>query len=265
MIFDVDTMTDVRYFSLAGDPEVAIQRSTMTTNHRKQQPITSSYPDRTMITLQHEIETPRCRGPRSRVLFWSLLLLTVVKKCCYCTAFVLPATTIKAKTSGASFDPRPTPTNTQLQPLLHNINNKRRHSSDHTRHYLLALNEPAVIQHFFTSMFTCSMGPVPLTQACVINAIGFTILLQPLSKMLTPSGLLNAFVLGTSLWATLGWKGWSVCVAYLFLGVLVTKIRFHEKEQMGIAEKRGGKRGPENLWYVVVVLGAWFRRCFVSS
>lgn len=68
--------------------------------------------------------------------------------------------------------------------------------------------------------------------------------------MLTGPGIINGVILGTSLWATLGWKGWTVCVAYLFLGVLVTKVKFAEKEKLGIAEKRGGKRGPENLWYV---------------
>ena len=39
----------------------------------------------------------------------------------------------------------------------------------------------------------------------------------------------------------------SVCVLYLFLGQLVTKIGFDEKEALGIAEGRGGRRGPENV------------------
>ena len=28
----------------------------------------------------------------------------------------------------------------------------------------------------------------------------------------------------------------------------VTKVRFAEKEKRGIAESRGGRRGPENVW-----------------
>jgi uncharacterized protein (TIGR00297 family) len=35
---------------------------------------------------------------------------------------------------------------------------------------------------------------------------------------------------------------------YLFLGQAVTKVRFEEKEKRGIAEGRGGRRGPENVW-----------------
>lgn len=39
-----------------------------------------------------------------------------------------------------------------------------------------------------------------------------------------------------------------MCVLYLFLGQIVTKVGFTEKEELGIAEKRGGRRGPENVW-----------------
>jgi uncharacterized protein (TIGR00297 family) len=50
------------------------------------------------------------------------------------------------------------------------------------------------------------------------------------------------------LWMTLGWRGWTVCVLYLFLGQLVTKVGFDKKTALGIAEGRGGRRGPENVW-----------------
>jgi len=36
--------------------------------------------------------------------------------------------------------------------------------------------------------------------------------------------------------------------AYFVLGSAVTKIKMKEKEEAGIAEKRGGARGPENVW-----------------
>lgn len=63
-----------------------------------------------------------------------------------------------------------------------------------------------------------------------------------------PSGLVHAFALGTMLWTALGWRGWTICVAYLFLGKTVMKVGFDEKELHGIAEGRGGRRGPENVW-----------------
>jgi len=93
-----------------------------------------------------------------------------------------------------------------------------------------------------------SSGPVPLFQSFGLNAFLFTTLSPKLLTMLTPAGFLHSCALGTFLWNALGYKGWSLCVLYLFLGQLVTKIRFAEKEKAGISEKRGGRRGPENVW-----------------
>jgi hypothetical protein len=67
-------------------------------------------------------------------------------------------------------------------------------------------------------------------------------------RWLTSSGLLHAWILGVALWSTLGWRGWLICVLYLVFGSLVTKVKQKEKEAKGIAEKRGGARGPENVW-----------------
>jgi uncharacterized protein (TIGR00297 family) len=66
--------------------------------------------------------------------------------------------------------------------------------------------------------------------------------------LLTPSGWIHAGILGTVLWGTLGPAGWLVVVAYLALGSLVTRIGFHRKQERGLAEGRGGRRGPENVW-----------------
>lgn len=91
-------------------------------------------------------------------------------------------------------------------------------------------------------------GNVPLWQAAGLNAILFALLSKKLFKSLTPEGFAHSFALGTLLWTTLGWRGWSLCVLYLIAGNLVTKVRFAEKEKRGLAEKRGGRRGPENVW-----------------
>ena len=37
-------------------------------------------------------------------------------------------------------------------------------------------------------------------------------------------------------------------VAYLVLGSLVTRLGLREKQDRGLAEARGGRRGPENVW-----------------
>ena len=66
--------------------------------------------------------------------------------------------------------------------------------------------------------------------------------------LMTKGGWISAGVLGSILWGCLSWQGWSSVVTYLFLGSLVTKIGYKFKNEKGIAEKRGGKRGPENVW-----------------
>jgi uncharacterized protein (TIGR00297 family) len=102
-------------------------------------------------------------------------------------------------------------------------------------------------QGIVTSVFRHS-GPVPLLQAFAINAVLFNVVRSKLLSALTTSGYVHAMILGTMLWATLGWRGWLYCVTYLILGQVVTKVGFADKERRGIAESRGGRRGPENVW-----------------
>ena len=67
-------------------------------------------------------------------------------------------------------------------------------------------------------------------------------------KLLTPMGIAHAWVLGVTVWGTLGWAGYAVVMFYFLVGSGVTRIGMAEKEAAGIAEKRGGARGPENVW-----------------
>ncbi len=66
--------------------------------------------------------------------------------------------------------------------------------------------------------------------------------------LLTPAGWLHAGILGTILWGALGWRGWLAVVLYLLAGSLVTRLGFRRKQDAGLAEARGGRRGPENVW-----------------
>lgn len=67
-------------------------------------------------------------------------------------------------------------------------------------------------------------------------------------KLLTPAGLLHGWFLGVVIWGTLGWQGYLVVMAYFLIGSAVTRIGMAQKEAAGIAEKRSGARGPENVW-----------------
>ena len=66
--------------------------------------------------------------------------------------------------------------------------------------------------------------------------------------LMTKGGWISAGILGTILWGCFSWQGWMAVVIYLLFGSLVTKIGYKFKKEQGIAEKRGGRRGPENVW-----------------
>jgi uncharacterized protein (TIGR00297 family) len=79
--------------------------------------------------------------------------------------------------------------------------------------------------------------------------LGLGLVSWPIIKnLLTPMGFLHAWILGVIVWATLGWQGYGVVVFYFLVGSGVTKIGIAQKEAAGIAEKRSGARGPENVW-----------------
>jgi len=85
-------------------------------------------------------------------------------------------------------------------------------------------------------------------QALVANGAWVALLWQVPKVPLTKAGLVHAGLLGLGLWTFLGLPGWLVGVTYLVLGSLATKVKMKEKERLGVAEKRGGARGPENVW-----------------
>jgi len=65
-------------------------------------------------------------------------------------------------------------------------------------------------------------------QALVVNAV--LIGLAQRTPLLTTRGWIHAAALGTMLWGSLGWRGWSAVVVYLVLGSVVTRIGFRNKQ-----------------------------------
>jgi len=80
---------------------------------------------------------------------------------------------------------------------------------------------------------------------CINFILIYTFIKIPL---MTKGGWISAGILGTILWGCLSWQGWISVVIYLLFGSLVTKIGYKFKKERGIAEKRDGRRGPENVW-----------------
>ncbi len=90
--------------------------------------------------------------------------------------------------------------------------------------------------------------PNPWLVAIALNSLLAIVATIIPKKLLTPAGLINAWGLGVVVWGTLGWRGYSVVMFYFLIGSAVTRIGMAQKEAAGIAEKRGGARGPENVW-----------------
>ncbi len=81
-----------------------------------------------------------------------------------------------------------------------------------------------------------------------LNAILLGLVWIAPKKLLTPAGLFHAWLLGILIWGTLGWQGYLVVAFYFLVGSGVTRIGLAQKEAAGIAEKRSGARGAENVW-----------------
>ena len=86
----------------------------------------------------------------------------------------------------------------------------------------------------------------PWWVALLVNG-GLILLLHRL-PVLTARGWVHGGALGTMLWGTMGWPGWLTVVLYLALGSAVTRLGLRRKQALQLAEARGGRRGPGNLW-----------------
>jgi uncharacterized protein (TIGR00297 family) len=88
----------------------------------------------------------------------------------------------------------------------------------------------------------------PWLVAIALNTFLLAIATLAPKKLLTPAGQLHGWLLGVIIWGSLGWQGYAVVMFYFLVGSGVTRIGKAQKESEGIAEKRSGARGPENVW-----------------
>jgi uncharacterized protein (TIGR00297 family) len=97
-------------------------------------------------------------------------------------------------------------------------------------------------------MFELVQDLNPWLMALGLNGFLLALAFSLPKKLLTPAGYLHAWCLGVIIWGGLGWRGYTLVLVYFFVGSAVTKIGLAQKMALGIAEKRSGQRGPENVW-----------------
>jgi len=86
----------------------------------------------------------------------------------------------------------------------------------------------------------------------LIGGLLTAVLLLPVAiapvRLLTRAGLVHAWGLGTLVWGSLGWPGFAIVAFYFLAGSALTRLGMARKQAAGLAERRAGARGPENVW-----------------
>lgn len=107
---------------------------------------------------------------------------------------------------------------------------------------------------------------IPLLVARVGPAIGVNAVFAFLgwrAKTVTIPGALTGFAIGIAVWLGTGAEGWAMLFAAFAIAAVTTRLGHQRKALLGIAEERGGRRGPGNAiantglaaWAALIALG----------
>jgi uncharacterized protein (TIGR00297 family) len=66
------------------------------------------------------------------------------------------------------------------------------------------------------------------------------------ARTVNPSGAVAGFLLGTTLWAFAGWRGYLLLLAFFVLGSGATKLGYRRKAAEKLAQEGGGRRGARH-------------------
>ena len=83
-----------------------------------------------------------------------------------------------------------------------------------------------------------------LVAAIIVNAV--LALGAYFGKAVSKSGAVGGFVVGALIYYFTDWRGYLVLITFFILGTLVTKVRYEEKAQKGIAQEDKGRRGAKH-------------------
>jgi uncharacterized protein (TIGR00297 family) len=107
-------------------------------------------------------------------------------------------------------------------------------------------------------------GPAIAAAAAVaLTANGAVALMGLLARTVTPAGALTGLIIGTVIVLGGGWAAWGLLLATFIVASVCTRVGAARKAAAGIAEDRGGRRGPGNAiantglaaWACAVAIG----------
>ncbi len=86
-----------------------------------------------------------------------------------------------------------------------------------------------------------------------------------LGRLLSRSGSLGGFLIGSLIAFFLGWGGWLVLMLFFLGGTAATKFRYPAKQARGVAQSHGGQRRWSHAWAnagsgVACALASWLAR-----
>jgi uncharacterized protein (TIGR00297 family) len=90
-------------------------------------------------------------------------------------------------------------------------------------------------------------GPVAverLAPAIALNAVAASLGWR--ARTVTTAGAVTGFAIGAAIYLGAGWQGWTLLIVAFASVALATRAGFTRKAIVGIAEERGGRRGPGN-------------------
>ncbi len=107
---------------------------------------------------------------------------------------------------------------------------------------------------------------VPVITARLLPALGVNFVAAFLgwrAHTVTVAGAIAGFAIGFAIFLGTGWQGWTLLIVSFVCVAVATRVGFKRKALVGIAEERGGRRGPGNAiantgigaWAALVALG----------
>lgn len=98
----------------------------------------------------------------------------------------------------------------------------------------------------------------PIVANAIVAVAGYA------ARTVTVPGALTGFLIGVVTWMGAGWQGWALLLAAFAVTVGTTRLGGRRKALLGIAEERGGRRGPGNA-LANTGLAAWAAALAVLS